>query len=838
MKCRYTIFDILSKNTKIVSVDECVELFKPKTHTGNQRQLDNIITFDTETTTSYHIDEHKRLVPEYGFVNMAQICIDGNLCYCRTIDEVKILFDKIDKKIKDTYKNRKKVPHVRTYVHNLGYDYQFFRNSFDKEFLDSKLLGDERTPISIEPKEYSIDFYCSLKLFDRKLEKVAEDYKLDYKKTKGWDYNKFRSPETKLSKDEIEYGMHDVYILYLALLEKIQEGQYGYIMHVPSTKTGEVRYYRKNIVGSIVMKYRNYEQFKKDNTKNSVDISDIKLDKFIKNEEYKALKYKDKALYHSGRKLKRNKNGSIMMRKDGTVMFQTILEHDQIFIKRCKDTSFYNRVYKLAQLAFQGGFTHARKDKLGRKLKKVASFDLTSAYPSVMLVKKFVYKWSRVITSLQKDDNGFIMNKTNGYLFKVHFDEVKAKSGISVISRSKILNDDTEVIDIDNGRILHAKNVELAMYDTDYNALLYYYTFTGEKLLEGYSGTKIPMLLSDILLIVHFYTDKCKYKYMGKASGLTKEQKDEINRKLTYAKQQLNSIYGCAATDYFKYLKPSDYNEMTKEEQEEVFEGFIKIMKDKRDVSVFSIGGQVTSYVRNQILTAIRSIGYNDFVYADTDSVKFLNYDIHKSVFEKINSEMQDEYNKAIKYFDIDITEWKEPMNKFDFEGMYAYFKTVGAKRYILVHENKDGSVETIKDHFTNKEGILDTKGIKETFKDSKYKLDDPFIECTVAGISKLDMLRYLQKAGRNTMERFAKFKHQLTISSKETSKLITHYVDNEDVTEMVVDSYRGQRIANPVKVSVGSYIIFTNATFNMGLAHDVIFAIKGNLAPTGLQNI
>ena len=282
--------------------------------------------------------------------------------------------------------------------------------------------------------------------------------------------------------------------------------------------------------------------------------------------------------------------------------------------------------------------------------------------------------------------------------------------------------------------------------------------------------------------------------------------------------------------DEWKYYKPDDYESYSEEDKQECWSEFMKMNKTKKQsVTIFSIGGQVTSYVREQIFTAIVLIGYEDLVYSDTDSVKFEHPEKHIAEFDKLNELMQTELQQSIIDNNIDTNEWTEPLNRFDFEGVFAYFKTLGAKRYILVEEKKDGSPRTIRDSIVDSSHNYDKAKADEIYAGIDYNDDDPYIECTVAGVGKTDMMRYLQSKGGTIMNKLRHFGNGLIMPTGSIHKQLTTYVDMEDITYPVIDTYMGQSVT-PTHETVGSYIVLSPASFAVGLSDDVSYAISQNL--------
>lgn len=124
------------------------------------------------------------------------------------------------------------------YVHNLAYEFQFFRKliKWDKVFL-----LDERKPV------YAIwggfEFRCSLKLSSKSLAKVGQDlvkYK-EHKHTGDLDYQLIRFHSTPLTAEELGYCEADIRVLLAYIQEKIETDKS--IAFIPLTNTGYVRNY-------------------------------------------------------------------------------------------------------------------------------------------------------------------------------------------------------------------------------------------------------------------------------------------------------------------------------------------------------------------------------------------------------------------------------------------------------------------------------------------------------------------------------------------------------------------------------------------------------------------
>lgn len=784
----------------------------------NSNYLKNITTGDTETCT---------IKDKFGYIVMGQFFIDGEGYYCRHAKEMIELFDainwKIDKVKKDNNIKDSKNTKLKLimFFHNLSYDF-FYLSVFMKGYdAFRKKIDGRESNISVLKVNYgNIEFRDSLALFDKSLAKIAKEYNLPILKGNGWDYDKFRTPFTKLTVKELEYGMDDVRILAMAIEKKLHisldpELEYKTVGKLPLTKTGEMRYYRRIKIGGKPQPFYSFTEAKK-YKKNVIDCSNMT------DEEISDLPTITKNIY-----------------KDNTVFYKTtrdqkwhpitILMYDRDMIKYYNSRNKNIDVeYKMCEEAFQGGFTHGNRRYLGDTLYNVKSYDLTSAYPSVMLVKKFVYSYCELITS--DEFNTYYNSKTKtidnekyGFLMKCKFKNVTSKEEISTISFSKTRN--AKDVKLDNGRILSASEFEITIIDTDLNVLNKFYNWESIEFIKILKGEKRYLLLSDLLTTSGLYTEKSikkKEVKINKGTPLEAECED----KLKFAKTLLNAIYGCSAMNIRKYTDAETYSE------------FITKLKsnERNDVSVFAIGMQVTSYVREQILTMIAKMTGEYFVYSDTDSIKFLDTEDNEieNMFLNTNIEMQNELNESLKRTKIDYSKWDEMPNQFDLDGVYYMFKTIGAKRYITVQTLKgDIAFEDINGNPCFKNDNDEIYYINETTKE-RYNIrplcntDREMIHVTTAGIKGHKIAHEIWKNCLTVNEAFCKYTEGLEIAPTVTDKKTTKYIMRRMVNN------EPKLIETPFKIKTksgkvfyaGWWVEFEDASFKISCSADVLKVI------------
>ena len=783
------------------------------------KKLKDFIAFDSESTSLYHY-ENDKLVPFISSTIMFQFNLSGYNFYCRTMNEFIEFIIALDNYLKDNSLR------MKWYVHNLSYDLFYIIKSIayamDIEDFGSYILGDDTGVFRFAYPSFNIEFQCSYKLFDNKLSRVASDYNCEHQKTKDWDYKKFRTSKSKLTPNEIYYAIMDVQVLYEALTKKINstsEPYEGNIWKLPCSKTGEVRLYQKEIIGKEPHYFKDINECKNDAKRyhmfQSYDIIEAKsFEEAVKNENTSVhfvgnkknkLRY---ALYY-------NHELYVYRGKDYFNSPITINEYDTRKTHGLRRFSEkYGKLYSAIEDAYTGGFTHANRKYLGVIMKNVGSIDLVSAYPSVMVVKKFVNEYTYKVTPGEQVINpktGFIDDKKNGYLLKVKYTNLEAKYGISLISTSKCkeleygeeFNRKTQREYIDNGRLIKCESCVMYIYDMDFNNIRKLYNYDNVEILEGWRGIKERIPDSLLFTVLKFYRDKCYYKALLNTIDRNKEPEkyDEIACKLKIAKTKLNSIYGCTAMDEWKYSMTEYYEEFVrdnaseeekKQDETDAFNEWINTyIGNRKTVSGFTVGGQITSYVREQIIDAILIIGPDNFIYSDTDSIKFRLENVTEEMIAKINKNMQDELDKAMdeiiplaKHYGIE-TSWynevfiddeskkmnlvisrKNNLNKFELEAKFIYFKTLGAKRYVCFSEDR-------------------IDGVQKTY----------YMHCTVAGIPKNSIRKYLQRGTGNRIKQLNRFNKGIYIDKKESHKATSVYIRNYELDNKVksnTETYKG----------------------------------------------
>lgn len=325
--------------------------------------------------------------------------------------------------------------------------------------------------------------------------------------------------------------------------------------------------------------------------------------------------------------------------------------------------------YLQLRRAFQGGFTHANYHHVGKTLSDVGSYDLTSAYPAVMCYEMFPMSTPEYRESVTEDE---FLELSKTYLLIADFEFTSLVDILDVdhiISESKIMN--LEDVETNNGRIISMYKGVITATNVDFDMYRRFYTYDDVKIrnVRIYKKRYLPDEFRDIILT--FYQDKNMLKNV-------------IGREVEYKnkKAMLNSLFGMIVTDIIKDEYMYDTTWSVHKNTIDDYRTKINKYNTEQRILYYPWGVFITAYVRRIIFNAILELR-NDYVYSDTDSVKILNVEKHKSYFEKFNSDVEEKLKRALgKKYERAIPNGKM-LGAFDFEGVYKHFKTLGAKRYM-----------------------------------------------------------------------------------------------------------------------------------------------------------
>ena len=353
--------------------------------------------------------------------------------------------------------------------------------------------------------------------------------------------------------------------------------------------------------------------------------------------------------------------------------------------------------YLQLERAFRGGNTHANRFFVAMEeeqpivIHNVNSYDRASSYPDVMCNMRFpLGKWKKepgihdqkIIDRMVKWDKAFI--------FDVKFTNIRLKTiswGCPYLSKDKCWNlrsvrasnakhnpkYPTTINHItDNGRIISADELITTITDIDYKIISYEYEWDSIEVynLKYCRYQKLPQPF--IELVQQYFRNKTELKGVEEKVWLYNESKAKIN-----------SLYGMSAQKTVRPVLEFTNGEFieSKGDAQKAIDFAIK-----RAFLPYSVGVYVTAWARYWLERAIILIHETegaDFLYTDTDSVKFTG----EVDFTELNKEIQSNSEKSGSYA-TDKFGKIHYMGVYEYEGTYDSFATMGAKKYVY-HDAK-----------------------------------------------------------------------------------------------------------------------------------------------------
>lgn len=428
------------------------------------------------------------------------------------------------------------------------------------------------------------------------------------------------------------------------------------------------------------------------------------------------------------------------------------------------------KIYKLCKLVFQGGFTHANYDKVGEILENVHSIDFTSSYPAVMLSEKYPMSTPREIDDVSRETMEARFKKKNFcYMFFAKFTNITSKRNECYLSESKCFNKVKPVVN--NGRIYTAESLLTAITNVDYEIIKACYTFDSVEFSNVYEMYCEYLPKPIITSILDLYEKKTTLK------GIKGMESEYLK-----SKGMLNAVFGMSVTDIVQEEHTLvNYNWVTKESDTD--EKINDYNTSKNRFLFYPWGIFVTAYARRNLWSGILAIG-DDYIYSDTDSIKFLNYESHKDYIEHYNNYITFKLKEMCDYYNLPYTAISPKTNKgiskplgvWDYEGEYKYFKTLGAKRYM-------------------------------------YYDDD--LHITIAGLSKSQGVDYIKSQCDSVKGMFNFFNTNMSIPASGTGKKTHTYID--DYKEYEITDYLG----NTSLIKSESSIHLSECEFTLSLSQE-----------------
>lgn len=375
----------------------------------------------------------------------------------------------------------------------------------------------------------------------------------------------------------------------------------------------------------------------------------------------------------------------------------------------------------IMQYLFRGGYTHANAWWVMVQWDNVIAADFTSSYPAVML--HCYYPKSEFIPLELQTDGRLITDPrmmTHCVWFNAVFVGIEAKTMHTIESEHKCIA--YQNARFDNGRLLRADRVRVALTEIDYQIYTMFYTWESIEIHAAFYAIRGRLPEYVLRPLREAYQTKARIKKDCKKRGINPDSIPEYRN----AKATINSYYGVMV----QRLNFTDwvYDEITGEwSAKETNKTYQKMIANVILSPWWGI--YVTAHARLALLGVVAEMDTSKYstnscnvLYCDTDSIYMddtpRNREIINAYNEKIaamNAELPAEFA------DIGCFDWIGGTDADGNPHKYS-FKTIGAKRYI---KYSDGQAEVTVAGM--RKGTLERSIVRQFATDNSYVLyEDP----------------------------------------------------------------------------------------------------------------
>lgn len=343
--------------------------------------------------------------------------------------------------------------------------------------------------------------------------------------------------------------------------------------------------------------------------------------------------------------------------------------------------------YLQMRQAFMGGFTHANVLYSNETIHQpVASYDIKSSYPETIALEYFPMSSFQLVDEINNSatiDYSVFYSYLENFccIFDIEFYDICQVEFEDYLSLSKCKCEDPIT---NNGRIVRANRLATTITELDFFIIEKFYDWSSFKVTNFRIAEKGYLPRQIITGTLQLFATKTTL------DGIP-DKKQEYMR----SKNMLNAVYGMMVTSIihaqYSYIKDWTITlPQTIEELEKYNNSFTRFL-------YYPWGVWVTAHARYNLFQAIYELG-SDFVYADTDSVKFINPSLHTKFFTDYNNEILSKIIQSSETNAININLFRpktpsgvtKTIGFFEYEDTYTAFKTIGAKRYM--YTTSDGN--------------------------------------------------------------------------------------------------------------------------------------------------
>lgn len=336
--------------------------------------------------------------------------------------------------------------------------------------------------------------------------------------------------------------------------------------------------------------------------------------------------------------------------------------------------------YNLCRQCFMGGVCIASFMYSGQTIRgdNLRHKDFISSYPTRQLLDYFptgAPSWYGEVETEQELEE---ICAEYCAVFVLTLDNVHIKQGVTApcIPSSKCIHKDNELKL--NGKIVSADTLTIVVCELDYKWIKRQYDYDGigvDKMLIFDRGEMPDWLKTEVF---EYFKNKCSLKGVND---------------LLYAKSKnmLNGVYGMTATAIIReqYKMNEDFiltHQTTTEDDDE--NALNRYYLSYNNFMPYQFSIWTTAHARDALYTMIECVGYENFLYCDTDSVFYIETPENKKRMDDYAEKCRQRAKDAGAFVDNKFL--GEPTD----EPTIRAFRAIHSKCYAMEEMNKKGNFE------------------------------------------------------------------------------------------------------------------------------------------------
>lgn len=347
---------------------------------------------------------------------------------------------------------------------------------------------------------------------------------------------------------------------------------------------------------------------------------------------------------------------------------------DQKYRRQFQRMALQLSQYNLLREAFAGGLTIANFKYAGATVSgDIGHVDFRSSYPARIMIDYFPIgkpMWYGHVESMEELET---VISTYCAVFMLHLEDVRVKAGVTApcIPSSKCIGIE-DILKV-NGKVVYAKRLSIAVTEIDFKWIRKQYT----------AGA---VSVSNVLImkrgrLPEWFRDRTMYYYANKS-----KLKKSDPRLYQISKGMLNGIYGMTATRIVRdnIIMTDDLQLI--EQRGDDLKQITKYYASWNSFLPYQWGVYTTAHARDALLTMIEAVGYENFLYCDTDSVFYKRTPETEEKLQRLN------FNNEIRAREAGAVFNNEALGEATKEPDILRFRALHAKCYAMEEKTDAGA--------------------------------------------------------------------------------------------------------------------------------------------------